>query len=804
MKDFITVLFKERKASKKVVEAINKSANIPLTESKKTKPLVFEHDGGIAVRVELPKSLNERLSELTVDSLAGKLFEMGYDDFEIETTIPQEEMNEAAQRVPALDAIVDQFAQPGMTLAQLQQLEQAAIDAEPENYDRENDPEGQGVRGLARDVGNFINRTTSTEDFRLRYVLAHASWKLGLPGIYGTRRGFYYIDSTGEAKSSRGGNLDQALAVAQAGLLPERVMNTINNGFSRYDNVQPGDAQGRRIQQKLQAIRTAYEAQQSGGTAPTAPVTPGDNDAQSGGGQNDGSDSAQNAPGGDGPASAPTPRPTTTAMDEFRSSLEGKTSAELRQMAMDLNGQLIDLLDVIGESAIQQEIYFMLNEGAREDAQIAEIVEKLIILQQTNGTDGAPAIEGPNARMIEATLERAQQAVDRHRAAAPTSTGDAPAGGTTDTEAGAEDSETADNPEGEGVAFEYRGTTYYADPTRRTLSGRNFYRVYETQDLTPTPRWPKKATEGHASGIYALIEEAIFAGEGMEMGYDPELPALGTFADSGKRGLANDPDETDAIDELQAFLRIPRTGVYDEATVAAVRAYQEANGLTVDGDAGPETIGHMQGRVESEGEDAVAQDKWENATLLAPEDQPYEDEIAFDVGDGVIATVPAEYVEGGTVMVRWGESTPVEEELPDRILDLISEEMDRRANGGAGPEDGEEGEGTPPVTPDGEEGEGTPPVTPDGEEGEGTPPVTPDGEEGEGETTPGTYNTVAEAFDDLDSYEVDDEITVNGEVFTVMETEVGGETVKSLTSETDAGRAMIQEYIDEMIADLGI
>ena len=162
-------------------------------------------------------------------------------------------------------------------------------------------------------------------------------------------------------------------------------------------------------------------------------------------------------------------------------------------------------------------------------------------------------------------------------------------------------------------------------------------------------------------------------------------------------------------------------------------------------------------------------------------------------------------------MVRWGESTPVEEELPQRILDLIAEEMDRRANGGAGPNDGEDTS----ATDDGEEGDGEgTPTTPDDsgddlagnnqtddEEGDGEEG---DGEEGDGETTPGTANTVAEAFDDLDSYEVDDEITVNGEVFTVVETEVGGETVKSLVSETDAGRAMIQEYIDEMMADLGI
>ena len=70
---------------------------------------------------------------------------------------------------------------------------------------------------------------------------------------------------------------------------------------------------------------------------------------------------------------------------------------------------------------------------------------------------------------------------------------------------------------------------------------------------------------------------------------------LADFAKSGKGGLANDPDEQLAIDELQAFLNIPVTGKYDQKTRDAVSAYQKANGLKVDGDAGPNTIAKMMG-----------------------------------------------------------------------------------------------------------------------------------------------------------------------------------------------------------------
>ena len=41
---------------------------------------------------------------------------------------------------------------------------------------------------------------------------------------------------------------------------------------------------------------------------------------------------------------------------------------------------------------------------------------------------------------------------------------------------------------------------------------------------------------------------------------------LADFAKSGKGGLANDPDEQLAIDELQSYLGVPVTGKYDQAT----------------------------------------------------------------------------------------------------------------------------------------------------------------------------------------------------------------------------------------------
>lgn len=76
---------------------------------------------------------------------------------------------------------------------------------------------------------------------------------------------------------------------------------------------------------------------------------------------------------------------------------------------------------------------------------------------------------------------------------------------------------------------------------------------------------------------------------------------LERFASSGKGGLKNDPDEENAIRELQRFLTNELElntgsvdGRYGGATTRAVRRFQQAiTGVTVDGDAGPETIGKI-------------------------------------------------------------------------------------------------------------------------------------------------------------------------------------------------------------------
>ena len=85
----------------------------------------------------------------------------------------------------------------------------------------------------------------------------------------------------------------------------------------------------------------------------------------------------------------------------------------------------------------------------------------------------------------------------------------------------------------------------------------------------------------------------------VEPGDAPSSSSLEAFARSGKGGLANDPDEVDAIKELQQFLTDlgfdPRgvDGKYGGGTIAAVKEFQKFMGAKEDGDAGPETIGKI-------------------------------------------------------------------------------------------------------------------------------------------------------------------------------------------------------------------
>lgn len=108
---------------------------------------------------------------------------------------------------------------------------------------------------------------------------------------------------------------------------------------------------------------------------------------------------------------------------------------------------------------------------------------------------------------------------------------------------------------------------------------------------TPSSSTPSSDTDDETSTVGDDSDD-----DSTETSSDTPSGSLEAFADSGKGGLANDPDETDAIRELQTILNDlgfdagAVDGKYGPNTRRAVREFQTMMGAAVDGDAGPETI----------------------------------------------------------------------------------------------------------------------------------------------------------------------------------------------------------------------
>ena len=276
MKNFISVSIPNRKIKKLVLENMLKSVNMPLNE-KKTNYGIFEGiDKNIILKLEIPSQLSERQSDKVAYNLSSNLFELGYKDFDIEistdkntkintlenTSWTREEAvadpnatvgsstndrrnpNNTPLEKPslktgpvnkptvpgiepgskeALMAIVTQYAKPGMTLADVNAMETAAVSSE-------------------RQGGGLLDKFTrfaKNKSWRVKYVLAKAAEKAGLPGLYNSKGYFCFMakasddgdggQTQGGVSSSVGASFKQMLTLAKVGLMPEKKLTKINN-----------------------------------------------------------------------------------------------------------------------------------------------------------------------------------------------------------------------------------------------------------------------------------------------------------------------------------------------------------------------------------------------------------------------------------------------------------------------------------------------------------------------------------------------------------------------------------------------
>ena len=128
-------------------------------------------------------------------------------------------------------------------------------------------------------------------------------------------------------------------------------------------------------------------------------------------------------------------------------------------------------------------------------------------------------------------------------------------------------------------------------------------RELTSSDQGTEPAAPRGDAQGQTAEPEPAAQRASDASGDQDASVDPgeQGPSgnLEAFAKSGKGGLANDPDEVDAIKELQQYLTdlgFDPNGVdgkYGPGTINAVKEFQDYFGAKVDGDAGPETIGKI-------------------------------------------------------------------------------------------------------------------------------------------------------------------------------------------------------------------
>ena len=108
----------------------------------------------------------------------------------------------------------------GITMQQFEKIVKDAEALEPQDAAKD--------ANILKKFGAAANKLFSTADYRSRYVIANGAKNLGLKGLYRPDGSSYiFIGSDGKPAGARSANLKAALAVAQAGLLPQSKVDSI-------------------------------------------------------------------------------------------------------------------------------------------------------------------------------------------------------------------------------------------------------------------------------------------------------------------------------------------------------------------------------------------------------------------------------------------------------------------------------------------------------------------------------------------------------------------------------------------------
>ena len=112
-----------------------------------------------------------------------------------------------------LDSLAGQIKQ-GIKFDQFAKIVKDAEALEPEDAEKD--------ANLLKKLGTKAKQLISTADYRSRYVIANGAQNLQIDGLYRPDGSSFIFMQNGEPSSAKGGTLNQAMQVAQMGLLPQQ------------------------------------------------------------------------------------------------------------------------------------------------------------------------------------------------------------------------------------------------------------------------------------------------------------------------------------------------------------------------------------------------------------------------------------------------------------------------------------------------------------------------------------------------------------------------------------------------------
>ena len=129
MQNFVSVILKTKELEENaVVEAMLQSLGTPLAERETEYGLFESENESIVVRLITPYELDDDESDQFAESLANRMFEMGYDDFEIETSIEETldaKLNAAIKKIDSMGSMWKKAKQGSVNSQEIKTIQQA-------------------------------------------------------------------------------------------------------------------------------------------------------------------------------------------------------------------------------------------------------------------------------------------------------------------------------------------------------------------------------------------------------------------------------------------------------------------------------------------------------------------------------------------------------------------------------------------------------------------------------------------------------------------------------------------------------